>query len=340
VHSESIGYLSSDPTGGRTSRQAIRPLKLDYGASLGLFSPAEPLIPERLRTLEASVALLEQHGYRITYAPNARVQGTYAAGTPDERASDIHGLASDPGIDGLFATWGGKSCNQLLALLDYDLLLKARKPILGFSDVAVLLNAITARTGLLTYHFLVAGRMPETHHSDLALARGDTSNFGDVFDFSATDLPRSVFREGRAQGVLFGGNLSTFVVGLLGTDFLEEMHDIVFFWESASERPMVVDQHLTALRNAGFFERVRAMVIGSVFAGGELTGAEIGEAIKNATADYDFPIIYSPTFGHLPTRNPLVPLGANCAVDSETFSVVLTEESVVAEHTHMLRERP
>jgi muramoyltetrapeptide carboxypeptidase len=323
-----MGYLSPAPRTLNPTSDAVPTSKLPAGGNIGLFSPSEPLIPERLTVLTESLRILEQQGYNVTFAPNARAQGLYAAGTAHQRAEDIHALALDPAIDILLGTWGGKSCNQVLDHLNFDLLAQAAKPVVGFSDISVLLNALTVSTSLNTFHFLAAGRLPETTHADLGVLTGSSDTFDDIFDFHA-DHPRHVIRPGTAQGRLFGGNLSTFVLGLLGTRFLTGMQDIIFFWESASERPQIVDQHLVALRNAGFFDRIKAMVIGSVYSGRELSLPEISQAIEYATTGYDFPILYSPSFGHHPTSNPIVPIGAMAALDSSDFRVRLLENAVV-----------
>lgn len=303
--------------------------KLSAGATFGLFSPSEPLTQSRWVTLVESLTLLEKRGYNIKYAANAKELGAYAAGLYTKRVADIHALAEDPEVDALLATWGGKSCNQLLRHLDFSLLGGARKPLIGFSDVAVLQNALTIMSHLASFHFLTAGRLPETEHLTMESLHGSAKALYDVFDFHGADLPRHVFRAGSASGRLFGGNLSTFVLGLVGTPYLEEMpSDVVFFWESASERPQIIDQHLTTLRNAGFLDRVRAMVIGSAYSGRELRVDEVGEAIKYCIEDYNFPVMYCPSFGHLPTRNPLVPIGSYCAVDTGKF-LVSVQESIV-----------
>jgi muramoyltetrapeptide carboxypeptidase len=321
------GYLSLPLSPPRTASALVPARKLAPRATLGLFSPSEPLTPGRLSTLRRSLDIAIAHGFRFTYARNALKEGPYSAGTATDRLADIHELAADPSVDALFATWGGKSCNQLLAGLDFDLLLRERKPIIGFSDVAVLLNALTATTGLTSFHFLVAGRLNETTHSGLGLLLGNDTTHADIFDFKSQPT-RAVLCEGQARGRLFGGNLSTLVLGLLGTDFMPFAKDVVFFWESASERPQIIDQHLTALRNAGFFEHVRAMIVGSVYSSGEVPLTEIRQAISFAVDGYEFPIVYAPSFGHLPTQNPIVPIGALCEVDTTTFTVRLREEVV------------
>lgn len=47
---------------------------------------------------------------------------------------------------------GGYNCNQLLPHIDYDLIKNNPKKLCGFSDITALLNAIYAKTGIITYY--------------------------------------------------------------------------------------------------------------------------------------------------------------------------------------------
>ncbi|OLZ64226.1 hypothetical protein AV521_36170 [Streptomyces sp. IMTB 2501] len=65
---------------------------------------------------------------------------------------DLHAFISDPAIDAVVCAGGGKNANWLLRGLDYGLIAARPKPIVGVSDPSLLLNAITARTGMPTFH--------------------------------------------------------------------------------------------------------------------------------------------------------------------------------------------
>jgi muramoyltetrapeptide carboxypeptidase len=44
------------------------------------------------------------------------------AGTPQQRADDIHAMFADPGVAGMLAVTGGSGANRVLPLLDYGLI--------------------------------------------------------------------------------------------------------------------------------------------------------------------------------------------------------------------------
>ena len=64
---------------------------------------------------------------------------------------DLHDAFLDSTVDVILATIGGFNSNELLPYLDYDLIAKHQKIICGYSDTTAILNAIYAKTGLVTY---------------------------------------------------------------------------------------------------------------------------------------------------------------------------------------------
>jgi muramoyltetrapeptide carboxypeptidase LdcA involved in peptidoglycan recycling len=98
----------------------------------------------------------------------------YLAGSDKERAADVMTMWKDPTIKMIIANRGGYGCARILDLvtlllflscdsskssadvwriqLDYDFIRSHPKPIMGYSDLTALLNAIHFKTGLVTFH--------------------------------------------------------------------------------------------------------------------------------------------------------------------------------------------
>lgn len=309
-----------------------RPHKLSTGQCIGVFAPSEPITESRLSKLQRGISILEDQGFTVRLGNHALKQRYYMPGTPKERVDDIHELARSDQVNALMVAWGGKSANQLLTLINYDALSEARKPILGFSDGGVLLNAITAQTGLITFYGPnVVGKLFETKHADLGLLRGGflhpkNNLLGDTQSVSA-----KVLRDGQASGRLFGGNLSTFTLGCLNSRFMPTFEPGIFFWESGGERLQIVDQHLTCLRNAGMFDRVGAMIVGDFIHEDkpDYKSRDPFEMILECLDSYTFPVVYCPTFGHPGhLENPIIPVGALCQFSSADMSLTLQEPVV------------
>jgi muramoyltetrapeptide carboxypeptidase len=211
----------------------------------------------------------------------------------------------------------------------------SRKPIVTFSDGCVLLNAITAKTGLITFHGPnVAGKLDESNHASLDLLRGRNVDKGEfpAFGNSARAF-WECWREGQATGRLYGGNLSTFVLGLVGTRFLDISDSVIFFWENVGDSPQIIHQYLTCLVNAGWFDRVAGMVVGDLIInplpeGSEWKRRSAQAAVLQALAGFNFPIAHCPTFGHRSLENPIVPIGATCVLDTDGRSATVVDRVV------------
>jgi len=325
-----IGYLNATLRKSQIPHQPAN--ALTNGGTIGLFSPSEPVGGGRLARLTGNLDRLRKVGFRIVESEGMKKISAYTAGSVADRVKDIHALIADPEIDCLLATWGGKQCNELLAWLDFDAIGEAQKPVIAFSDGCVLLNAITSRTGLVTFHGPnVAGKLDESEHWDMSLLDGSRATYGfDVFALSGQRENVEVWRPGIAEGRLFGGNLNTFVLGLVGTSFLEISEPILFFWESLGDRPQIIHQQLTCLVNAGWFDHIVGMVVGDLFVDPEPEGCEwknrsARDATLNALDSFTFPILKCDTFGHRRLENPIVPIGPRCELDTTKRAVKLLD---------------
>jgi muramoyltetrapeptide carboxypeptidase len=308
----------------------IYPNRLHHKGTIGIYSPSEPITEERVPRFEKGISVLKSHGFIAKYGVNALTRNAYMAGTIKERVEDINALLTARDVNAIMASWGGKSCNQLLPYLDYKLIAKQRKPIMGFSDICVLLNSITYRTGLITFHGPnVAGKLYETKHSDLSLL---IEPFKTIKDWNllgnVEDVNTMVLRSGSAKGRLFGGNLSTFTLGFLGAIDIRRFDGCIFFWESGGEEIQIVDQFLNCLRNAGLFERLAGMIIGDFIKPDTAAYKKRDpfEMLGEILGRYKFPVLYCPTFGHPPElENPIIPIGALCSLDAKGKRLALLE---------------
>ena len=99
---------------------------------------------------------MEALGFKTKLAKNITKKYGYLAGTIEERVSDIHDMFEDDEVKALVTIRGGYGSGQLLYYLDYQLIKKKPKILLGYSDITSLLNGIHRQTGLITFHGPVA----------------------------------------------------------------------------------------------------------------------------------------------------------------------------------------
>ena len=281
----------------------ILPVRLpDSNVTIGGFSPSDPLIGHRLERAASIVRHLRQFDISVSFSSHALQSDDGQSVAAAMRASDIHDLALDVSVHALIGACGGKASSQLLDLLDYRLLAKARKPIIGFSDVGVILNAITAKTGLVTFYGPnVLSKLNESKHSNLSALR--------------TGVQRPVENEhavqlvpGTAEGRLVGGNLSTFTIAISGTGFEPIFDSTILFWESGTRNWRDIGQYLTALHLRGTLGRIKGMLIGKIGDCYSLSDSE-RRFLLQFLAHLNIPILFSPFFGHGPADNPPLPIG-------------------------------
>src|SRR5690554_110939 len=131
------------------SIELIRPPRLPKNATLGVIATSSEITHAGDALVERGYQRLRERGFEIVEAPNCRTVHGHAAGTVKERVDALHGFFADPEIDGIIAYWGGLNTHQLLEYLDWELIARNPKPLVGYSDVTGLSNAITAKTGLI-----------------------------------------------------------------------------------------------------------------------------------------------------------------------------------------------
>ena len=235
------------------------PPALRRNASIGIVSPARWPEPE---WLEKCTTVLEHHGYRVIIHPQNYLKDGQLAGSDEDRAAAVMELFEDPAIDAILCARGGANAIRIVGRLDYSVIARNPKPFIGFSDISLLLNAITQKTGMVTYHGPMAWNFANDHDprtlTDLfALLHRTEPSF--VQFYKGIDVPRG----GTAEGILAGGNLTRLEL-LLATPYDWSARNSLLFIEDVDEVLYKIDEKLHHLRLAGRFEGVRAVIIGEM----------------------------------------------------------------------------
>ena len=76
----------------------------------------------------------------------------YLAGDDDSRLEDLHSMFSNEDIKAILCARGGYGTLRLLDRIDYELIRRNPKIILGYSDITALLFSLYAKIGLVTIH--------------------------------------------------------------------------------------------------------------------------------------------------------------------------------------------
>ncbi len=308
----------------------IIPRRLKPGDRIGIVSPSAPVnTDELLSRLHRGMKVLQDMGFDTVVAKNALKVRGHSAGTPREKADDINSMFEDEDISAIICSQGGGTANGCLPFLDWELIRRHPKIFCGFSDISVLLNTITDRTGLVTFHgHDVAwgfGLSPTDYDIREFRGRLMEGRMGDI----APAGERRTMRGGRAEGRLMGGNLMC-TLKLAGTPYWPDFSEAILFIEGYTVGPDDCDYMFNQLMQMGVFDAVRGVVVGYIHslqsAGRNVTQME--EVLLDVTEDYSFPILKVADFGH-ECPSTVIPLGVGGLIDADNSVFSITGRCVL-----------
>jgi len=325
------GTIMSSMVQGVSSSYKRKNKPLKRGDKVGLITPAGIITEERLIKTKANLDAL---GLKYHHTQNVLLKEGYLAGADAIRLKELHEMYADESIDAIWCIRGGYGTTRILDHIDFDLIKSNRKPLIGYSDITALLNTIHQKTGSPCFHgpvasstmtpFTTANLAPifgldETHiisNSTMNIAKGLEE---DVFKFRT-------ITSGKAEGELVGGNLSL-LVSLLGTDHEVKTKNKIVFIEDIGEAPYRIDRMLTQLISAGFFKKVKGIVLG-IFAGCERKDYEkqtLQQVVHERVKRLQIPAMYGFSFGHIDDQCTF-PIGAKAEMDADLGTVTLLED--------------
>ncbi len=247
------------------------PPALKPGGTIGVISPGRWPKPE---WINKGKSLLEARGYTVVVHAQNYLKEGQLGGSDAARAEAVKDMFADRTIDAVICARGGTGSIRLLDKLDYKMIRRNPKPFIGYSDITVLLQAITKRCGLITYHgpMLVsfAGEHDPAMLDEMLEVAGGRKNIR--IKSAAADC----VRPGRAEGTLVGGNL-TLLEYLIGTPYDWSAKDAILFIEDTEEVVYKMADKLQHLKLAGKFEGVRGIIIGEMV---DIEDGETGFARK------------------------------------------------------------
>jgi len=290
-----------DPAGGG-------PPLLRAGDKVAVVAPSGPVDPERL---DRGCALLRGRGLDVTVGKHAFDRApsglTYLAGSDAERAADLQSAWCDPAISAVLCARGGYGAARVLGHLDWAAMARARPKLLhGSSDITALHVAFGRRLGVATsFGPMVASTLADGEPEAVAHLR--ESLFGAGAAVHGAYAPRG----GRAHGTLTGGNL-TLLTSLLGTPYAPEpATGRIAFLEDVDEAPYRVDRMLTQLLQAGWFEGVAGIALGTWIGCGDLDAV-----FADRLMPIGVPVLAGVPVGHGP-RQLTLRLGAGAVLDAD-----------------------
>ena len=286
----------------------ILPKPLKVGDTIGVIAPSGPICEQE--AIYRAKSFFETMGYQVVFSKHLFEQDRYLSAPDKARIEDIHWAFSNDEIDTIICARGGYGALRLINDIDYNLIKSNPKNFCGYSDITVLSAMFLKRANLITYSSPMM-------KGDFGAERKDKFTM-DSFFKAITNQPQTlvgekIHKEGKAEGVLWGGNLAS-IVSLAGIDFIPN-EEIIFFAEDLNEPVYKIDKMLTQLMN---IEQFRTNVKGIVF--GEFLDTGYPEQLMtlfdNIAKELDIPVTSGFKISHNKTK-ATIPYGAKCVLEND-----------------------
>ncbi|WP_088184502.1 S66 peptidase family protein [Sphingobium sp. Z007] len=313
----------------------VKPPRLRAGDTVGLIEPAG--FTDDAFDLDLVKETIVAMGLKPKAAPHLAGRYGYLAGTDADRAADVNAMFADPQVRAVFAVRGGWGCARILPRLDFALIRKNPKLLVGFSDITALHLAFAARAGFTTIHGpnAASGWGAFSWDAFRAVAfDAATPTFSTPVGQEDRLAQRSgrirTFRPGVARGRLLGGNL-TVLAALMGTPWLPDFTGAILFIEDIGEQPYRIDRMLTQLSLAGVLGKLAGVAFGQCTdcgpAGASYGGFTLSEVLQQHLEPLGIPAFQGGQFGHIANQYSL-PLGVAAEMDASAGTIRLLEAAV------------
>ncbi|MDX1973258.1 MAG: LD-carboxypeptidase [Candidatus Sumerlaeia bacterium] len=311
-------------------------MRMNPGDTIAFVAPARSQSTDRI---EGGAAGLKTKGYEILYQPNLETQYRGFLNAPDEeRARLINVAFANPEVDAVFPVAGGYTSARILDFLDYDLIRKNPKPVIGYSDITALHLGLYAKAGIVSFHspfptYFYVGEGDKSFAIDhfWAVLESPESAYPMTLPLRPASVPVETFVPGKARGKLVGGNLSL-IHALHGTPYgiPENGKGHLLFLEEIGEEPYRVDRMLWQLQHAGILDNVEGVIIGR-FHKCETDDPTRSHTLRQVFEDHfknrPYPVVLDFPVGHV-TDNLSLPIGVMAELDADKGTVTLLESPV------------
>ena len=301
--------------------------------TIGVTAPSSGVAPDMHGVLKKSIERLEERGFKLTVGDTAWTQREAKSAPAEARAEELMNMLSDPAIDLVMPPWGGELLVEILEFLDFSKV--DLKWIMGYSDISMLLLAVTLNTGYATAHGgnLVDLRGPESDDTTAkwldvlqtklgeSITQVSSEKYQKEWDFenptpvifNLTEPTEWKTVSGEAEqftGRLLGGCIDV-IRHLIGTPYgdvnaFRERHipdePVVWYLENCEMNVADLKRSLTQMKYAGWFNHISGIVFGRSPANQEIGGYTVEKMYEDLSDELGVPIAYDIDLGHIPPQ--------------------------------------
>jgi muramoyltetrapeptide carboxypeptidase len=261
----------------------------------------------------------------------------YFAGKDRDRAAELMDMFTREDILGIWCVRGGYGSIRILDLLDYQVIRKHPKVLIGYSDITAIITSIYQKSGLVAYHGPL-GVSDFNKFSIRSLERvlmepGERYKYPYRREKGTRDRPefdRYTIHGGRAEGLLTGGNISV-LDSMIGTAYEPDFAGKIVYLEEIEEKTYRVDKMLFHLLSGTNLREAAGIVLGVMAEcdAGDEPRHRLRTALEDLLKPLGIPASYGLSFGHI-GRQLTFPTGIRAGLNADRNSLELLEAPVVS----------
>lgn len=304
----------------------IIPNALKKGDTIGVIAPSNSIDIDDNEFIQKSSKLFEDLGFKIKLGKFVYSHSLGYGASPIEKAKDVNDMFADSDVKAIFCVKGGENSNTIFDYLDYELIKNNPKILCGFSDSTSITNAITSKTGLVTFNGPTFKSLT-SWETDYGFKESVKRFINKNLELGISEDIFETLNEGTATGRLIGGNLSLITQMVCGKYALDFTDKILFIEELGFESsPTRVSSCLYFMKQNGVFDKIKGLWIGNYE---HPSGYSLEKIVFDVLGNsYNFPIIKSNNFGHI-DKKTVIPIGTLAKIDTSLERKILLMEDCV-----------
>jgi len=262
--------------------------------TVAVISPAS--MPNK-KTIEAAISEMRKHGIKVKPGKwifdKEHKKGASGASLT-RRKEDFLAAWLDPEVDLIMCTRGGSGAQHLIQQLDWELLKKNPKKLIGFSNITMVTSAMLKKKAGHPYAGPNLGRL-----------YGIEKNAGESFRRGLSNEKQEKFqlkaiKPGDCKGGIYAGHLAMLEMVEKLPEFRFDPAGRIVFIESSSRTSEQWESYWNTLLKGGFFKDVRGVVFGH-FTGAKLRpGETLDQLLKKFADTLSCPVYQGFPYGHKP----------------------------------------
>lgn len=270
--------------------------------TIGIVCPAGYMPFEKAK---ACISSLHEWGFKVKVGKTLGNRYNYFSGTDEERLNDLQSMLDDSEVKAILCGRGGYGLSRIIDDVNFKRFKKNPKWIIGYSDITLLHAHLFSQLKIASLHSPMASAFNNGGAKNEFVQALKCVLTGERYNYSCN--AHSLNKNGIAQGLLVGGNLSL-LIHLIGTASDVDTKNKILFLEDIGEYLYNIDRMMMQLKRAGKLNKLAGLIIGGFTEIKDTTipfGQDVYSIIHEKVKEFDYPVCFNFPVSHTERNYPL-----------------------------------